>query len=271
VRSLILIVLMVATFLASPPSTAAGRSGELTEGHLRARVTWHTDTAGRQGRPSTRAATSGASSSRTSRVQAPQCRPLDAQTRLGQQAGAQACLSSVLAGRLAARPGDANGPQAPVVVPPSRIAVEDAVSKALPTPVLGIDPRAEGLTGLESRLWYRDDGRSPLEPVGGRRGLSVTATAGPHTITARAWIVEYRWDMGDGSRYVTRAPGSPSNPAARHVYERKGNYTITVETVWAGEYTWQLEGTSGAGELGPVSRASTQSYGVVEVRSVLVG
>jgi hypothetical protein len=181
------------------------------------------------------------------------------------------CLADVLLSRTAAIPSVSTGGPQPSIAPPSRYVVEDSVSKALPAPLLGIDPAAEGLTGLEAYLWYRDDGRSPLEPVRGRRGLSVTATAGPHTITARAWIVEYRWDMGDGSRYVTRAPGSPSNPAARHVYERKGNYTITVETVWAGEYTWQLEGASGAGELGPVSRASTQSYGVVEVRSVLVG
>jgi hypothetical protein len=266
------VLVLVCLLLSQLPMATASASSRHVEmgGHLAAEIGWYGSTPRKGTRVS--GVTSGSRARTAASRQPSERRSCSSGSRgmLG-NAAAQDCVVGILAGRRAATSTEVGASPSPTIVPPSRIAVEDAVSKALPTPVLGIDPRAEGLTGLESRLWYRDDGRSPLEPVGGRRGLSVTATAGPHTITARAWIVEYRWDMGDGSRYVTRAPGSPSNPAARHVYERKGNYTITVETVWAGEYTWQLEGASGAGELGPVSRASTQSYGVVEVRSVLVG
>jgi hypothetical protein len=170
-------------------------------------------------------------------------------------------------------PPDGDGPEQ-AIPPPRVVDVRDAVSELLPTPVFAGNPDPEGLTGLATWLWYEDDGASALQPVsvGGttRPGLSVTATAGPYSITATAWIVQYRWDTGDGARYVSTASGSLARPAASHVYETKGDYTIRVEAVWAGSYTWTAGGRfGGSGDLGSVVRSSSHPYTVVEARTVL--
>jgi hypothetical protein len=157
---------------------------------------------------------------------------------------------------------------------PRGIDVRDAVSRQLPTPTFAVNPYPEGLTGLESWFWYDDDGASSLEPIDvdgtTRPGLTVTATAGPYSITAQAWITHYRWETGDGAVYTSTRPGTEDDPAASHIYETKGDYTVAIETVWVGTYTWTAGSFSGSGDLGSVTRRSTHDYRVVEARSVLV-
>lgn len=159
-------------------------------------------------------------------------------------------------------------------VPPPRVDIQDAVSRMLPVPELLADPDPEGLTGLDTYLWYGDDGASELEIVDTtdgeqRPGLSVTATAGPYEITATAWIVEYRWETGDGATYTSTDPGSAEQPAATHVYETKGDYTVVTEAVWVGTYTWTVGSLSGSDDLDAVARRSEHPYTVVEARAVL--
>jgi hypothetical protein len=160
------------------------------------------------------------------------------------------------------------------VPPPRAVDIQDAVSRVLPLPELAVDPDPEGLTGLETYLWYRGDGASELEEVetsdGSQRpGLTVTAAAGPYEVTATAWIVQYRWETGDGVAYTSSAPGSPDDPAATHIYETKGDYTVVTETVWVGTYTWAVGSLSGSGELDAVTQRTDHPYTVVEARAVL--
>lgn len=178
---------------------------------------------------------------------------------------------------VAAPPVSRGGRPAPVL-PPERIAVRDAVAERLPQPEVGIDPHIRGLTGLKTYLWYQNAG-TRLDAIDHDRdpataavnGIQVSAAAGPYAITARAWIVEYRWDMGDGHRYTSAEPGSNERPAATHLYETKDDYVVTVETVWEAAYDWSAGGASGAGQLGKVARRASRDYRVHEVRSVLVG
>ncbi len=156
-------------------------------------------------------------------------------------------------------------------------AVQDAVAKRLPAPGIEVDPDPEGLTGLATHLWYDappqvrpldHDGDPTTPPI---LGLEVTAAAGPYTITARAGVVEYRWHMGDGTVLRSTTPGTSEDPAASHIYETKGDYTIVLEMVWTGSYTWQAGETTGTGTLGTVTLTGERAYLVHEVRAVLTG
>ena len=160
--------------------------------------------------------------------------------------------------------------------PPRLVDIHERVSERLPLPRVNIDPLVDGLTGLETFFWHDDnattvdhdgDATTPAVP-----GVEVTATAGPYSITARAWVVEYRWETGDGATYRSATPGTHEHPAAIHVYDVKGGYVVVAETVWSGSYTWTAtDGTTGTGDLGTVTRRDTRDYRVIEVRAVLVG
>ncbi|MGH3441090.1 MAG: hypothetical protein ACRDUY_03420, partial [Nitriliruptorales bacterium] len=163
--------------------------------------------------------------------------------------------------------------------PPDPTDIQESVSKLLPLPGLAVDPSPDGLTGMDTYLWYDDDRAGSLEPndhdndpsTPARPGLSVTATAGPFTITAQAWIEEFVWDMGDGAVYRSTSAGTHDAPAATHMYETKGLYDVVTETVWRGSYTWSVGGLSGTGDLGTVTRSATHAYRVLESRAVLTG
>jgi subtilisin family serine protease len=42
-------------------------------------------------------------------------------------------------------------------------------------------------------------------------------------------VVSYRWDFGDGTPYVTNAPGDPISIQVGHTYQYCGSYTVRVE------------------------------------------
>ncbi len=166
-------------------------------------------------------------------------------------------------------------------------AIRDEMLKRLPRPSVGVNPDQRGLTGLETYLWYTDSSTRPLDPVDHDAnpatpavpGLVVTASAGPFAITGRVAISRYQWRISpakgpgagrDRATLTSATPGSPERPAARYVFETKGRYTLTVETVWAGSYTWSGPGQQGGGNLGEVPLSQSRDYQVVEVRSVLV-
>ena len=160
---------------------------------------------------------------------------------------------------------------------PHLVDIHERVSEQLPLPGVHIDPHIDGLTGLDTFLWHDDRATSRVDhdddpSTEAVPGVEVTATAGPYTVTARAWIVEYRWETGDGATYSSPTAGSHDDPAATHVYDVKGDYEVVAETVWRGSYVWTAtDGTSGRGDLGTGTRRSTRDYRVIEVRSVLVG
>jgi hypothetical protein len=148
---------------------------------------------------------------------------------------------------------------APVAPPPPPGPAQVAARTPLPTPSFALNP-TPGLTGLATLLWTTDPG-------------AVTVSVPPingYTLSASAHPVAYRWIMGDGATVVGTSPGSPSNPSASHIYESKGDVTITLEVVWAGTYTATFPGqppqTFG---LGTVTRQGSAPYHVIEVRSVL--
>ncbi|MDQ3932823.1 MAG: hypothetical protein M3252_08315, partial [Actinomycetota bacterium] len=110
-------------------------------------------------------------------------------------------------------------------------------------------------------------------------GLEVTADAGPYAITGRVTVTRFQWRITpargpgagrDRATLTSTTPGSPDRPAARYLFETKGRYTITVETVWVGSYTWIGPGQQGTGDLDAVPLSSSRDYDIIEVRSVLV-
>ncbi len=166
-------------------------------------------------------------------------------------------------------------------------AIRDEMLKRLPRPDVGVNPGPRGLTGLETYFWYADSSRRGLDPVDHDSnpatptvpGLVVTASAGPFAITGRVAISRYQWRITpakgagagrDRATLTSTTPGSPERPAARHVFDTKGRYTLTVETVWAGSYTWTGPGQQGDGNLGEVPLSQSRDYEVIEIRSMLV-
>lgn len=125
---------------------------------------------------------------------------------------------------------------------------------------IGINPKGDGLTGLDTWLWH-EGASTAVEVAPNLRGYSLVVNARP---------VLYKWAMGDQPQtvYSSRASGTEQHPAARHEYRTKGDYTITMQTMWEGSYTFSGFGVSSAGSLGSVTVARTRPYHVVEVRAV---
>ena len=133
-------------------------------------------------------------------------------------------------------------------------------SQYIPRPVVRLSPGQRGLTGLATWYWYSGDA-----------DVSVGFVAGGFAITASASATNFRWSTGDGSVLTSSTPGSPTAPAAQHVYRTKNAaYPVSLSMVWTGRYTWSGFGDSGTGPLGPVTvTGEIHPYPVAEVRSVL--
>lgn len=152
-------------------------------------------------------------------------------------------------GRPATTTGAAGGTGDP---PPPTLDEALATCPAPGPPVLGRNPDPEGVTGLETYLWAE-----PQSAQSGRaqvRGHPVACTLTP---------VRWTWTSGDGATYTRTRPGGPhpDNPAG-HVYETKGDYTMTLTV------DWQADTSLGTATL---SRTTERDYHVFEVRSVRTG
>lgn len=119
-------------------------------------------------------------------------------------------------------------------------------------PAIGRDPDPEGITGLETYLWAEPHtGESTRTEV---RGYAVECALTP---------VQWTWETGDGATYTRSQPGGPHpDHAAEHVYETKGDYTMTLTV------TWEAVTTYGSASL---TRSAHADYHVFEVRSVRTG
>lgn len=128
----------------------------------------------------------------------------------------------------------------------------------IPPVSFSVNPNAEGLTGLETRLWAEPSGEIALDlpPIRG------------YEVSARAHVVEYRWKLGNDEVVETTTPGTETAPAVEYVYETKGDYVLTLEIVWGGSFT---AGGSDPIDMGTTSQESDRPYRVSEVRSALVG
>lgn len=146
--------------------------------------------------------------------------------------------------------------------PPSPAQIWESVP--VPDPVVGLSPPGEGVTGLETWLWYEGPQTLQVGPVG-LDGWSVTATAEIERIV---------WDTGDGMSVSAARAGSEADPAATHVYERKSGdepYAVGVRVRWHGTAEITGYGVALAEDLGTVTREGSRTYPVYEVRSVLTG
>jgi hypothetical protein len=133
--------------------------------------------------------------------------------------------------------------------------------KEIKAPPVTLNPLPSGLTGLQTGLWYE-----------GEREVTIDGNLNGYVVVASVKPTSYRWIMGDGHEHVSLSPGGPAEAdwAARHTYETRGDYDITLEVTWAGSYTFtSADGASTTVPLGPITVEGKRRYHVIEVRSGL--
>ena len=153
------------------------------------------------------------------------------------------------------------GPALPALPPvPSIGEIWRAALRQIPPPKIGINPRPTGLTGLETWLWYE-----------GPQELAVSAGIGPWTVTGTARVQEVVFEMGEGRTARANGPGSESAPAARYVYETKGQYRIVATARWGADFVLTGPGLPPRPTpMGVAVLRSSEDYPVQEVRGLLV-
>jgi hypothetical protein len=122
---------------------------------------------------------------------------------------------------------------------------------------IGITPKpglgSVGLVGMPVWMWVRNPDDHTYGPA------RATASAGGITVTATAEVQGITWDMGDGTKVVCHAAGTPyqssfgkrQSPDCGHVYDQSsahqpaGKYTVTATSDWV--INW-----SGAGQTGTI-------------------
>jgi hypothetical protein len=139
------------------------------------------------------------------------------------------------------------------------IAADKARSLAT-LPALRAAPSKIGLTGLPTYVWL------PRRPA----TVSATAEVPGLSVTAEAYPVRYIWDFGDGGIVETGSHGSAWTErgagSIRHIYQRKGAYTLSVRVVWYAR--WRV-GRGPWRPLGHFMNSATRDHPVREVVSVL--
>ncbi len=124
---------------------------------------------------------------------------------------------------------------------------------------IGMSPRLDGLTGLETWVWAE----VPAAPV------SVDASVRGFTGRVTAKPTRYHWDMGDGTTYTSTVAGSEQQPASRHVYQTKGDYTVVLTVTWSGTFSFAGNGLAApVTELGVTEIAYEREYHVAEARGI---
>ena len=153
------------------------------------------------------------------------------------------------------------GPELPTLPPiPSVGEIWRAALRQIPPPKIGINPRPTGLTGLETWLWYE----GPAE-------LQVSTSIGPWTVTGTARVQDVVFEMGEGRTARATGPGSEAEPAARYVYETKGQYRIVATARWGADFVLTGPGLPPRPTpMGVAVLRSSEDYPVQEVRGLLV-
>ena len=158
-------------------------------------------------------------------------------------------------------PGSTTPPPPPVLAQPPTIG-EIWNAAAIPGPQIGVSPTTDGVTGLETWMWAANP----------QTTVRVSVTLDGFTVTGTAQLVGYQFDFGDGGSTSSTIGGSEAQPAVRHTYETKGDYTLRVASLWRGEFVMTGPGltTPLPVDLRTAQLTSTRPYRVVEIRSVLV-
>lgn len=162
-----------------------------------------------------------------------------------------------------------------------------SITEAVAEPTFDKSPVAQGLTGLDTWLWY--DFTLPSSHTITASTTLNTIVGLPITIEGTAWIDKIEWDMnGDGvwdvdvdfpdqwdvppPREIYLVHGgdnSEDGAAATYMYEEKGTFDIAVGVTWRGIYTVIVPGFGGTYAYPPVTRIHTEPYVVCEIRPVL--
>lgn len=144
--------------------------------------------------------------------------------------------------------------------PPTLAEITQVVRAEILVPDVKVNPSAEGVTGLETWLWY--EGQQEVTVSTGIRGYRVTATMRP---------TRFYWDTGDGGALrESSVPGSETAPAATWIYDTKAPYRVRLQVVWDGTWSFSGPGGTARGSLSTIRATGGRDYPVVEIRSVLV-
>jgi hypothetical protein len=156
---------------------------------------------------------------------------------------------------------DGSLPAPPTLPPvPSIGEIWRAALRQIPPPKIGINPRPIGLTGLETWLWYE-----------GPEELQVSTSIGPWTVTGTARVQDVTFEMGEGRTARASRAGSEADPAARYVYETKGEYRVVATARWGAEFVLTGPGLPPRPTpMGVAVLRSSEDYPVQEVRGLLV-
>lgn len=176
------------------------------------------------------------------------------------------------------------------------------VQDAVPNAQVLLNPAIQGLTGLDTWLWY--DFTIPDSAELFIPNVTIFARGTSWTLDANVWVDRVHWDLDCAANCTHRAmeaafdfsgydyeldlpdtfdltsdpavltpagtydggEATAEGAAATHIYRTKDDYTVSTATVWRGYWTF----------LGliypydPVVVAEGETYDVVEVRSVLI-
>ncbi|MCH9816666.1 MAG: hypothetical protein K0U64_09510, partial [Actinomycetia bacterium] len=162
--------------------------------------------------------------------------------------------------------------QPPAAGPPPIELAESATDSMQLQPFrIGITPPAgsTGLVALPTWLWV--DAPADNQWASRSEPKTVTATAGPVSVTARAYVAKTVWDMGDGTSVTCTGPGqryrkrdgAQPSPSCGHVYyeasdRRLGQaYSVSARSYWvvdwaetgigngqSGQFRFELESTT---------------------------
>lgn len=167
-----------------------------------------------------------------------------------------------------------------------------AINEAVPTTQSNVNPLVDGLTGLETWLWYDFSLIASREL--GPFTEAISSRGRLWSLTTHAWVDRVMWDVDcvaactfrgmlseiDESKFdyvldlddtaVSPASGydggsgTEEGAAAAHVYDTRADYVISTATVWRGYYEFQ----GVRYRYDPVVVAQGRDYTVHEIRAV---
>lgn len=130
---------------------------------------------------------------------------------------------------------------------------------------IGVSPAAQQITGVETWFW----------PVGDLSPQSVSATAGPLTVTIEAQYVETEFTTTGANQstitcteFVEWAPGVTNSPCATTFFEQTPTQVIEATTTWRLVW-WDNAGQTTPVELGFISETQTTAVEVVDLEAVI--
>lgn len=169
-----------------------------------------------------------------------------------------------------------NPPPAAAAGPTPRQVAEQAVQRMNLSAIdIGIAPRpgpnSVGLVGMPVWMWVQNPSQRTYGPV------TASASAGGITVAATARVLQITWDMGDGSKVVCAAAGTPYDPAygrrespdCGHVYLESsgdmpgGQFNVTATSDWV--VSWSGAGQTGTIRLDGLTRSTQITIGEAQV------